>query len=66
MHNTKIYTIFMNSKNSTTSDTHRLLLNPTERINLKWSYKFVTLWNFSMFYTWENIKMSYETRRTIN
>ena len=66
MHNTKIYTIFMNSKNSATSDTHRLLLNPTERINLKWSYKFVTLWNFSMFYTWENIKMSYETRRTIN
>ena len=45
MHNTKIYTIFMNSKNSATSDTHRLLLNPTERINLKWSYKFVTLWN---------------------
>ena len=43
MHNTKIYTIFMNCKNSTTSDTHRLLLNPTERINLKWSYKFVTL-----------------------
>ena len=43
MYNAKMYTISMNSKNSTTSDTHRLLLNPTERINLKWSYKFVTL-----------------------
>ena len=28
-------TIFLNSKNSETSDPHRLLLNLTDRINLK-------------------------------
>ena len=28
-------TIFMNSENSKTSDTHRLLLNLTDKINLK-------------------------------
>ena len=28
-------TIFMNSKNSETSDPHRLLLNLTDKINLK-------------------------------
>ena len=27
-------TIFMNSKNSKTSDPHRLLLNPTDKIDL--------------------------------
>ena len=29
-------TIFMNSKNSKTSDTHRLLLSLTEKNKLKW------------------------------
>ena len=28
-------TVFMNSKNSKTSDPHRLLLNLTDKINLK-------------------------------
>ena len=28
-------TIFMNSDNSKTSDPHRLLLNPSDKINLK-------------------------------
>ena len=36
-------TIFMNSKTSKTSDTHRLLLNLTDKINLKrsdmWLYQ---------------------------
>ena len=31
MYNTKMNTIFMNSKNSKTSDPHRLLLNLTEK-----------------------------------
>ena len=35
--------IFMNSKNSKTSDCHRLLLNLTDRINLKWSDEHVAL-----------------------
>ena len=36
-------TIFMNSKNSGTSDSHRLLLNFTYKINLKTNDKCVAL-----------------------
>ena len=51
-------TIFMNSKNNKTSDPHRLLLNLTDKINLKGSDKYVTLSNFIIYYTWKNIKKS--------
>ena len=44
-------TIFMNSGNSKTSDLHRLLLNFTDKINLKRSDKYVALSNLSMHYT---------------
>ena len=36
-------TIFMNSENSKTSDLYRLLLNLTDKINLKRSDKYVAL-----------------------
>ena len=36
-------TIFMNSKNSKTSDPHRRLLNLTDKINLKRSDRYVAL-----------------------
>ena len=35
MYNTKMDPIFMNSKSSKTCDPHRLLLNVTDKINLK-------------------------------
>ena len=41
----------MNSENSKTSDLHRLLLNFTDKINLKRSDKYVALSNLSMYYT---------------
>ena len=37
-------TIFMKSKNSKTSNTHGLLLNLTDKINLKRSDKYIKLW----------------------
>ena len=49
-------TIFMNSKNSRTSDPHRLLLNLTDKINLKKNDNYVALSNLSIYYTWKNIK----------
>ena len=52
--------IFMNSKNSRTSDSHRLLINLTDQINLKRSDKYVTLSNLSVYFTQENIKKSYK------
>ena len=47
-------TIFMNSKNSETFDPHRLLVNLSEKINLKRSDKYVALSNLSIYYTWKN------------
>ena len=44
-------TIFMNSKNSKTSDSHRLLLNLTDNINLKISDKYVALSHPRIYYT---------------
>ena len=49
-------TIFMNSKNSKTSDPHRLLLNPSDKINFKRVDKYVALSNLSINYAWKNIK----------
>ena len=48
----------MNSENSETSDPHRLLLNLSDRINLKRSDKYVALSNHSIYYTWKNTKKS--------
>ena len=43
-------TIFMNSENSKTSNPHRLLLNLSDKINLKRSDKCVTSSNLSIYY----------------
>ena len=46
-------TIFINSKNSQTSDPHRLLLNLRDKIDLKRSDKYVALSNLGIYYTWK-------------
>ena len=43
-------TIFMNSESSKTSYSHRLLLNLTDKINLKRKDKYVGLSNLSAYY----------------
>ena len=53
-------TIFMNPKNSKTSDPHRLLLNVTDKINLKRSNKYVALSNLGMHYTRKYVKKLYK------
>ena len=40
----------MNSGNSKTSDSHRLLLNVSDKINLKRRDKYVPLSNLSIYY----------------
>ena len=45
--------------NTKTSDSHRLLLNLTDKINLKKSDKYVALSNLSICYTWKNITKSH-------
>ena len=44
-------TIFMNSRNSKISDPHRLLLNLTDRMDLKRKDKYIALSNRSIYYT---------------
>ena len=41
-----------------TSDSHRLLLNLADKINLKESVKYVALSNLSIYYAWKSIKKS--------
>ena len=40
----------MNSENNKASDPHRLLLNLSDKLNLKRSYKYVALSNLSIYY----------------
>ena len=56
-------TKFMNSGNSKTSDYHRLLFNLSDKIELKWSDRYVALLNLSIYYKWENIKKSYKDNK---
>ena len=53
----------MNSRNSKTSDPHRLLLNISAKINLKRRDKYVALSNLSIYCTWKNIKKSYKNNK---
>ena len=55
-------TIFINSENSKTSDSHRLLLNLTDKVNQKRSGKYVALSNLSIYYIQKNIKKSYKNK----
>ena len=48
---------FMNSEN----DPYRLLLNLSDKINLKESEEYVPLSNLSIYYAWKNIKKSYKS-----
>ena len=53
----------MNFKNSKTSDPHRLLLNLTDKINLRRKDKYIALSNLSICYTWGNIKKAYKNNK---
>ena len=54
-----MYTIFMNSENSRTSEYHVLVLKLTDKLICQKSQKSVALSNLSIYYAWKNIKSSY-------
>ena len=56
-------TIFMNSDNSKTSEYHVLVLKLTDKLDLRRGKKTVALSNLSIYYTWKNIKSSYNNNR---
>ena len=48
--------IFINSENSKTSDYRRLLLNFSDKIDLKSSEENVALSNLGIYYSWKSLK----------
>ena len=46
----------MNSENSKTSKPHVLILNLTDKIDLRRVEKNIALSNFSIYHTWRNLK----------
>ena len=55
--------IFMNSEDSKMSKAHILILNLTDNIDLTRGGKSIVLSNFSIYYTWRNIKTSYNNNK---
>ena len=56
-------TVFMNSENSKTSKLHALILKLTNKLDLRIVEKIIVLSNLSIYYTWENIKSSYNSNK---
>ena len=56
-------TIFMNSENSRNSEYHVLTLKLTDKLDLRRGQKTVAMSNLSIYYTWKNIKGSYNNNK---
>ena len=56
-------TIFMDSENSKNSRPYVLILNLTDKIELRRGEKIIALSNLSICYTWKNIKKSYKNKK---
>ena len=56
-------TIFMNSKNSQTFKPHVLILKFTGKLDLRRGENRIALSNLCIYYTWKNIKSSYNNNR---
>ena len=53
----------MNSENSKTSKSNVLALKLTNKLDLRIGEKVIALWNLSIYYTWRNIKNSYNNNQ---
>ena len=53
----------MNSENSKTSKLHVLILKLTNKLDLRIGEKIIALSNLSIYYTWKNIKNSYNNNK---
>ena len=56
-------TIFMNSENNKKSKLHVLILKLTNKLDLRIGEKIIALSNPSIYYTWKNIKSSYNNTK---
>ena len=53
----------MNSENSKTTKPHVLILKLTNKLDLRLGEKVIALSNLSIYYTWKNIKSSYNNNK---
>ena len=56
-------TISIDSENSKTSKPYVLILKLTDKLDLRRGEKSVAFSNFSIYYTWKNIKSSYNNNK---
>ena len=56
-------TIFVNSENYKTAKLHILILKLTNKLDLRIGEKIIALSNLSTYYTWKNIKSSYNNNK---
>ena len=69
MHSTNIYniskieTFFINTKNSKTSEPHMFRYNLIGKLDLKNPNKNIALANLSIYYTWKNVKSTYNNNK---
>ena len=55
-------TIFINTENSKTNESHKFRLALADKLNLKDPNKNMALANLSIYYTWKNIKSEYSNK----
>ena len=56
-------TIFINTENSKSNESHNFALNLSQRLGLKSSNKHAALQNFSIYFTWKNIRKQYKNNK---
>ena len=56
-------TIFINSENSKTLKPHILTLKLVNKLDLRFGEKVIALSNLSIYYTWKNIKSTYNNNK---
>ena len=56
-------TFFMNTRNSKTSESNKFVYSLTDKLNLKNPNKNMALPNLSIYYTWKNVKKSYNNNK---
>ena len=56
----------MNSENNKNSEPHVLMLKLTNKLDLRIGEKVIALSNLSIYYTWKNIKSSYNNKFKIS
>ena len=59
----KMEIFFMNSKNSKTNEPNRFKYDLIDKLDLKNSNKNMALANLSIYYTWKNVKSTYNNNK---